>query len=121
MLAVKNKLITILEKYCPNNVYLQDTLNPNDAYPDTFITFFIAGSYFEVFYDDAPNGIDWTISVLIYSIDPEKIDSTAKGIIKDCKAAGFIPQGAGTDVISDEPTHTGVALDFVYQSKITNN
>lgn len=121
MLEIKNKLISILETYCPDNVYLQGTLNPNENYPDTFITFFITDSEFDKFFDNNSNAIDWFISVMIYSNNPLNIDEISKGVIKDCKANGFIPQGAGNDVISDEVTHTGWALDFIYQQQITNN
>ena len=120
MLTVKENLISILETYCPDNVFLQGTLNPDDAYPDTFITFFITDSEFNAFYDDDANRVDWSVAVMIYSTDPDQIDTIAKGVIKDCKAAGFIPQGAGNDLPSDVDTHTGWALDFLYPQQITN-
>ena len=121
MLTVKENLISILETYCPDNVFLQGTLNPENAYPNTFITFFISDSEFDAFYDDDANRIDWSISVMIYSSDPDTIDTIAKGVIKDCKAAGFIPQGAGNDLPSDVDTHTGWVIDFIYPQTITTN
>jgi len=115
MLTVKENLISILETFCPDNVYLQGSLNPDEAYPDTFITFFITDSNFAAFYDDDANKIDWSISVMIYSVNPETISSLSISIIQAVKAAGFIPQGAGNDIPSGIDTHTGYALDFIYQ------
>lgn len=119
MLTVKENLISILETYCPDNVYLQGTLNPEAAYPNTFITFYITDSEFNAFYDDDANRTDWSIAVMIYSNNPDTIDTIAKGVIKDCKVAGFIPQGAGNDIPSDVYTHTGWAIDFIYPQTIT--
>lgn len=121
MLTVKNNLISILETYCPDNVYLQGTLNPDEDYPETFITFFITDSSFDTFYNNDSNSIDWSVAVMIYSNSPVKIDEISKGIIKDCKAAGFIPQNAGNDILSGVESHTGWAIDFIYKEYITNN
>lgn len=115
MLSVKEILITILEKYCPDNVYLQGTLNPDEAYPDNLITFFITDSDFDAFFDNDANKINWFISVMIYSNNPVTLNEIAMNVLKDCKAAGFIPEGAGNDIPSDVETHTGWALDFIYQ------
>lgn len=114
MLTVKENFIAIAENYCPENVFLQGSLNPEIPYPETFITFFITSSDFEEFYNDDANRIDWMLSAMIYSTDPDEIDRIAKGLIKDLKNAGFIPQGAGFDLPSDVETHTGWALDFIY-------
>lgn len=111
---MKTELISILNDFCPNNVYLQGTLNPDDAYPAKFITFFTNDSDFESFYDNDANRIDWTISVIFYSNNPAEVESVPPLIIKALKAVGFIPINAGIDVISDVITHTGWAMDFYY-------
>lgn len=121
MLTVKENLIAILETYCPDNVYLQGTLNPDEAFPDTFITFFVTDSEFNAFYNDDANRIDWSIAVMIYSINPNTIDTIAGNVIADCKTAGFIPQGAGNDIPSGIETHTGWAIDFLYPQTTNNN
>lgn len=119
MLTVKENLIEILEQYCPDNVFLQGSLNPDEVYPETFITFFITSSEFNAFYNNNENRIDWEISIMIYSTDPDTIDTIAKEVIQDCKKAGYIPQGAGNDIPSDVETHTGWALDFIYPEYLT--
>lgn len=120
MLTVKETFIEIAENYCPDNVFLQGSLNPEIPYPETFITFFITSSEFNSFYNNDANRIDWEIAVMIYSTNPDTIDTISKGIIKDCKAAGFIPQNAGNDIPSDVETHTGWALDLIYPEYQTN-
>lgn len=117
-MTVKNLLISILENYCPDNVYLQGTLNANETYPDTFITFFITDSNFGSFYDDDANRVNWSIAVMIYSTDPTQLDTISSGIIRDLKAAGFVPENAGNDIPSDVETHTGWAIDFIYIEQI---
>lgn len=109
---MKDKLIAILNKFCPDNVFLQGTLNENEAYPDTFITFFSSSVDDWAHYDNATTGFVWNFSVILYSNDPAKINTMPLEIRKALSAAGFIPQGLGNDVMSDEKTHTGWAMDF---------
>ena len=111
---MKTELIKILEEFCPDNVYLQGTLNPDAEYPAKFITFFTTDSEFDAFYDNDANRIDWRVSVIFYSSDPAEVENVPPLIIKALKAEGFVPINAGIDVISDTPTHTGWAMDFYY-------
>lgn len=115
---VKESLIRILENHCPDNVYLQGTLNPDEVYPQTFITFFITTSEFNAFYDNDPSGVNWYISVMVYSADPDELSTISIGVLGDCRNAGFIPESAGNDIPSDVETHTGWAMDFIYQEFI---
>ena len=62
-------------------------------------------------------------SLNFYSVDPEKVSNMFK-IIKDTptaksllKKAGFIVSGAGYDVPSDEPTHTGRGISLLYRQE----
>lgn len=111
---MKEELISILETFCPDNVYLQGTLNPDEAYPQKFITFFTQNSDFEAFYNNDANRIAWYVSVIFYSSDPEEVLTIPPQIIKALKAGGFIPTNAGIDVMSNVQTHTGWAMDFIY-------
>lgn len=117
---MKEKLIEVLDGFCPNCVFLQGTINPEEDYPETFITFFTTDSEFNAFYDDDANRIDWSLSVMYYSSDPAKVQSEPPKIIRALKAEGFIPQNAGIDIISDVDTHTGWAMDFIYPEKYSN-
>ena len=116
---MKDILINILETFCPDNVYLQGTLNPDEAYPAKFITFFTTDSDFEAYYDDDPNRIAWYVTVIFYSNNPQEVLTVPREIIAALRAAGFLPQNAGIDVISDVETHTGWAMDFIYPEQIS--
>lgn len=117
---MKEKLIEILETFCPDDVYLQGTLNPEQPYPAKFITFFTTDSEFDQFYDNDANDINWYVSVMFYSSNPAEVLNVPPQIIRALKTEGFIPQNAGIDIISDVETHTGWAMDFIYQEKYTN-
>lgn len=117
---MKQKLIEILETFCPDDVYLQGTLNPESPYPQKFITFYTMDSEFDSFYDNDANKIDWYIHVVFYSSNPAEVLNTPPQIIRALKAAGFIPINAGIDIPSDVVTHTGWAMEFIYPQKYTN-
>lgn len=115
---MKQKLIDILEKHCPSNVYLQGTMNPDEAYPAEFVTFWTPSTDDHAHYDNAAASVDWNFSVIYYSSDPTQVNKKPFQIAADLKAAGFVQQGKGNDILSDEPTHTGWAMDFVYTEKL---
>ena len=109
---MKNKLINVLSQFgLP--VFLQGTLNPAEEYPKTFITFFTNYTENNTHYENVVVSVDWGFSVILYSNDPEIVNTKHNEIRAALNAAGFIPQGKGVDVQSDEPTHTGWAMDFV--------
>lgn len=111
---MKQTLINVLETFCPDNVYLQGTLAESETYPETFITFWTNYTDDNQHFDDEVYSVDWNFSVMFYSIDPTLVNSKPAEISAALRAAGFIPQGKGNDLISDEPTHTGWAMDFIY-------
>lgn len=117
---MKEKLIEVLETFCPNDVYLQGTLNPNQAYPQKLITFFVIEAPFGAFYDDDANVINWYINVMFYSNNPQEVLDIPPQIIRALKAENFMALNAGIDVLSDVDTHTGRAIEFIYQEKYTN-
>lgn len=109
---MKQELIDVLEKF-GYPVFLQGTLNEDDAYPDTFITFWTDDVTDNSHYDDDTTSYAWDFSVILYSnMDAAFLQSKAEEIRKALKQAGFIPQGKGRDIPSDESTHTGWAMDF---------
>ena len=110
---MKQKLITALQTF-GYPVFLQGTLNPADTYPHTFITFFVDSTDDNAHFDNIVNSVDWHFSVILYSDNPATVNTKPDEIRAALKAAGFIPQGKGNDVMSDEPTHTGWAMDFIY-------
>lgn len=115
---MKDLLISILNTICPDNIFLQGTINPDVAYPDRFITFFTTDSEYNAFYDNDANRTDWWVKVIFYTNNPADMRTYPTQIISALKNAGFIPQNAGIDVISDVQTHTGWAMDFIYPEKL---
>jgi hypothetical protein len=115
---MKQKLIDILEKHCPNNAYLQGTMNPEEEYPEDFVTFWTPSTDDAAHYDNKTAAVDWYFSVIYYSSDPMQVNTKSFEIAADLKAAGFVQLGKGNDILSDEPTYTGWAMDFVYTEKL---
>lgn len=109
---MKQKLIKTLSAF-GYPVFLQGTLSPEEAYPQTFITFFTDSTNDNGHFENKTNSVDWSFSVILYSNDPEIVNTKPDEIRAALKAAGFIPQGKGNDIMSDEPTHTGWAMDFI--------
>lgn len=111
---MKQLLIETLETICPNNVFLQGTLAENEAYPESFITFWTDFTDDNQHFDDTVYSVDWNFSVMFYSSDPALVNSKPAEISAALRSAGFIPQGKGNDIPTDRPTHTGWAMDFIY-------
>lgn len=109
---MKQKLIETLSRF-NYPVLLQGTLNPEEAYPQTFITFFVDSTDDNGHFENKTNSVDWYFSVILYSNDPEIVNTKPAEIRDALQAAGFVSQGKGNDILSDEPTHTGWAMDFV--------
>ena len=118
---MKEKLIQVLETFCPNNVYLQGTLNPDEAYPQKFITFFAQATEDVAFYDNDVDAVEWDFAVMFYSSNPSEVDTIPALIRTALKKAGFIPQGKGNDIFSDSPTHTGWAMEFLIRENISQH
>lgn len=110
---MKEKLIAELKKF-GYPVFLQGSLNPAQNYPDSFITFWTDDVLDGSHYDNDTKSFVWDFSVIFYSNDVLLVDSKPLEIRNSLKAAGFIPQGKGRDIPSDEPTHTGWQQDFYF-------
>ena len=95
-------------------VYLQGTFAADEEYPDNFITILTLDSPDVAHFDNEPVGTEWSYQVVFYGNDPTVVEAEAKRIRLTLKAAGFIPQGKGRDIPSDEPTHTGWVNDYLY-------
>ena len=117
---MKDLLISVLEQFCPDNVYLQGTLNPDEEFPQKFITFFTTTTDDISFYNNDVAAVEWEFSVMFYSTDPVEVNTIPAQICAAMKAAGFIPQGKGNDLLTDRPSHTGWAMDFIYRENINS-
>lgn len=114
---VKQLLIDTLSGF-DYPIYLQGSLSDEDAYPDSFFTFFNNETNDDAFFDNQETRTIWDFDLNIYSIDPEVVNSTLLEAKPLLKAAGFIVDGAGYDVLSDEETHTGRGINILYIERV---
>lgn len=115
MINVKDLLISILEEQFPDYpAFLQGSMQEDAVYPDSFFTFWNNSSEDSAFYDNTENETIFDFDLNVYSNDPD-ITNTALVTLKPyLKEAGFIVNGAGYDVASDEETHTGRGINLIY-------
>lgn len=107
---MKDLLITLLETF-GYPVFLQGSLSEDEAYPDSFFTFWNNESYDNNHYDNEAVSYTWNFDVNFYSIDPALVNSMLLQAKILLKQNGFIISGKGYDVMSDEPTHTGRGMN----------
>ena len=98
------------------SVFLQGTFSGAE-YPDSFITYIVNSSDDRAHYDDEPDSFNWGVSVLFYSKNPELLFSVPDLIRAKLKNAGFIPQGKGYNIYSDDPNYAGWTTDYLFFEK----
>lgn len=99
-------------------VKLQGSMLPKERYPDHFFTFWNDSADGESFYSNTEGAIVWQYSLNFYSISPVLVNSilmTAKVLLKE---AGWIVNGAGYSIMSDEPSHTGRGITIIYRQEL---
>ena len=98
-------------------VKLQGSLLPDEPYPDSFFTYWNDSADGSSYYSNNECAILWTYSLNFYSTDPVLVNTKLLEAKKLLKSAGFIVSGAGYDVASDEPTHTGRGITILYRQE----
>lgn len=97
-------------------VFLHGTLGENEPFPPAFFTFVTLASDDAFEYDNNPTHTAWEYQVTFYANNPQQVADIATASRNALKAAGFIPQGKGVDIPSEEPTHTGWVNNYKYLS-----
>lgn len=97
---------------------LQGTLDKNQPYPDNFVTIWTDFTADNGHFDNAVTSVDWHFTAILYSNNPKTLFKKANELIDTLRADGFIPQGKGQDIPSDETTHTGWAMEFIGVEKL---
>lgn len=110
---MEDNLIALLESF-KYPVIRQGSLAPEDAYPDTFFTFWNNSETGLSFYDDKTQRIDFDYSVNVYSTNPETVYSLLSQARSLLKENGWNCYERGYDVRSDEITHTGRGMRVFY-------
>ena len=114
MVDVKMLLINTLSAEFPYPVIQQGSLSTEDAYPSSFFTFFNNSALDDAFFDNTETETIWDFDLNFYSVDPVLVNTILLQAKQKLKAVGFIPDGSGHDVISDEHTHTGRGMNLLY-------
>lgn len=117
---VKMLLINTLVQAFDLPIYLQGSLSDDNKYPDSFFTFWNNSTNDTEFYDNTETQVIWDFDLNYYSNDPASVNSVLLEAKQLLKSVGFIPDGSGYDIISDEPTHTGRGMNLLYIEKVRN-
>ena len=110
---MKAELISVLSTF-KYPVFLQGTLSKDEAYPESFFTFWNNDSSDQNHYDNNAAAYVWDFYVNFYSTDPALVNSVILQAKELLKKSGWILSGKGYDVASDEPTHTGRGINALY-------
>lgn len=95
-------------------VHLQGSLADPSDYPANFITYQTLDSPEQDFLDGQPHGTQWRYAVIFYTNNPALLSTVPTQIYNALKSAGFIPQGKGYDIPSDEPEWSGWVNEYYY-------
>lgn len=110
---MEDRLIEILESF-GYPVYRQGSMSDDDKYPPTFFTFWNNNSYDHAHYSDSEYGIVWDFDVNIYSNNPNLTYSLLDDARIVLKESGWVVSGRGSDIPSDEDTHTGRGIEVIF-------
>lgn len=110
---VKQELIDVLTCF-GYPVILQGSMPSEEVYPDSFFTFWNNESSDSAFFDNKENKTIWNFDLNFYSSDVTKVNDILLKAKKILKKKGFIVNGKGHDILSDEPSHTGRGMNLIY-------
>ena len=116
---MKSDLIALLQTL-GYPVFLQGSLNANEAYPESFFTFWNFETPEAAFYDDFAGRAVWGFWVYFYSTNPLLVETEPEKARKLLKSNNWILQGKANDIDVDRPTHTG-AFFTIYKYENYNN
>jgi len=110
---MKQALIDLLKTY-GYPVRLQGSLTKDEAYPASFFTFWNNSADDGSHYDNDAINYVWNFTINFYSVDPSLVNTILIDVKASLKASGWIVPGKGYDVPTDEPSHTGRAIDAIF-------
>lgn len=111
---VKTLLINTLDEAFHLPIYLQGSMSDDDTYPDSFFTFWNNDTDDSAFYNNTETQTIWDFDLNFYSNDPGQVNTILLQAKTLLKGVGFIPDGSGYDVVSDEPTHSGRGINLLF-------
>lgn len=120
-MKVKELLVSTLIEEFNYPVILQGSMPKDEGYPESFFTYFNNDTMGDEYYDNRDNLTIWDFDLNIYSTDPDVVDTALVRAKKLLEKEGFIIDGKGYDVLSDEPTHTGRGINILYMEREEND
>lgn len=114
MVDVKKLLLDTLDENFHLPIYIQGSLSVDDVYPESFFTYWNNSTTDDEFYDNTETQTIWDFDLNFYSSDPVMVNSILLQAKPMLKAVGFIVDGSGYDVMSDEVTHTGRGINILF-------
>ena len=118
MTDVKQLLIDTLTEHFGLPVILQGSMSIEEKYPDAFFTFWNNSTDDDAFYDNEESQTIWDFDLNYYSIDSTSVNSVLLEAKRLLKSVGFIPDGSGHDVLSDETSYTGRGINLLFIQKV---
>lgn len=112
---MKVELCDLLSEW--GKVFLQGTMNADEEYPSEFCTYHVSDSDLDGYYSNEADRVVWSVSVAYYTNDARKILTEPPKIIKKLKAAGYMPQGVGNDLLTDDKYHVGWVMEFLKEEQ----
>ena len=112
---MEDELIEVLESVETGiPVIRQGSLPPDQAYPDTFFTFWNREEEGQAFYDNDVVSSRHLFDVNVYSTDAETAYSLLRKARLELKANGWVCISMGYDIASDEQTHIGRGMQVEF-------
>ena len=117
---MKQTLIDTLKTEFGYPVRLQGSMAKDEQYPDSFFTVWNGSTFDGSHYDNGPIRWIWDFTIYFYSTDPTLVNTIPETAIALLKSTGWIIDGLGYDVPSDELTHTGRAFDALFMEEVAS-
>lgn len=115
-----DELIALLQEEYNLPVKRQGSLSPREGYPKEFFTFWNNDTDGVADYDNRSRAYVWVYDVNFYSTDPERVQAVTLSAIELLRENGWIIDGKGADVPSDEITHTGRGFTAYFREREVN-
>lgn len=119
-MAKEDDLIAILSQY-KYPVFRQGSMSEDEAYPNTFFTFWNTSEDEHSPYDDDTIIVEYNFDIYVYSNDPELAYSLLSDARSELKKAGWIIMSRGYDVESDQSSHIGRGMAIAYLETLSTN
>jgi hypothetical protein len=110
---MEDELIALLESF-KLPVIRQGSLAPDEAYPETFFTFWNSSEAEQSAYNNETASVVYTFQVNVYSTNPGTTYSQLAEARELLKANGWEIPDRGHDIASDEITHTGRGMTVTF-------